>query len=383
MSYDEIGAKMKLSRPAVESMLFRARRGLKEHFSEIRTGARCRRMQAAMAEIAEGMGSLRDRRLLLRHIRDCSACRRQATAMGFSGVALPAESGRFRDAVSRVAALLPLPFLFSRRPEDSDHVSGSSSIGVQAQGFVTQLSAVGNVSADHASSVVHKAAAVVAAVAVIGGGGVAVKETGVKLPVLHIKTKQQSKGSTRSKTRDRSAGKPAAAGGSTHTPADEKEGTTSSAAALVGPQETSSPSAAAAPEEKPDSAATPESDPAPEAAPPSDSVSADPEPPADAPADPAISFDSSGSGAPADTTVTTDTGSSSQVTDPPADTGGLPPVDTILLTPPDSPPVDTGGALPTLDGQSAGDPASTTPQREPQWRAARRRSARERESRRR
>jgi RNA polymerase sigma factor (sigma-70 family) len=356
MSYDEIGAKMKLSRPAVESMLFRARRGLKDHFSEITTGARCRRMQAAMAEIAEGMGSLRDRRLLLRHVRDCGACRRQATAMGFSGVALPAESGRFREAVSRVAALLPLPFLFNRRPEDSDHVSGGSSIGAQAQVFVTQLSAVGNVSADHASSVIHKAAAVVAAVAVIGGGaGVAVKESGVELPVLHIKSGHGSKGSTHPRTRDRSRGLPSGAGGSSHVPADQEESSQSNAAAPGGPQPPSSGAVAAPEAATPGLAAAPVTDLGPEAAPTSDSPPTDAALPADVPADPGISFDSSGSGTPADTTGTGDTGSSGQGTEPPADTGGTPPPETILLSPPESPPIDTGGTSPTVDSQSAGD----------------------------
>jgi len=44
MSYDEIGQRMQLSRHAVESVLFRARRGLKGEYSEIQTGRRCRRM---------------------------------------------------------------------------------------------------------------------------------------------------------------------------------------------------------------------------------------------------------------------------------------------------------------------------------------------------
>src|SRR5207302_4068598 len=83
--------------------------------------------------------------------------------------------------------MLPLPFLFNRRPESSEQVAGSggSSIGAQAQGLAAQVSAAGNVSADHVSSAIHKAAAVVAAVAVIGGGaGVAVHESGVRIPVL-------------------------------------------------------------------------------------------------------------------------------------------------------------------------------------------------------
>jgi RNA polymerase sigma factor (sigma-70 family) len=194
MSYDEIGERMNLSRPAVESMLFRARRGLKDEYGEITTGRRCRRMQRVMAEIGEGLGGMRDRRLLLRHMRECDSCRREAAALGFTGIAVPPETGRLRRGVSRVAALLPLPFLFNRRPEGSEQVTaGGSSFGVQAQSLATQVSAAGNVSADHVSSAIHKAAAVVAAVAVIGGGaGVAVKEAGVKVPVVNEKPKSSS-----------------------------------------------------------------------------------------------------------------------------------------------------------------------------------------------
>jgi RNA polymerase sigma factor (sigma-70 family) len=362
MSYDEIGTKMKLSRPAVESILFRARRGLKGEFREITTGARCRRMQTLMAEVAEGMGSLRDRRLLLRHARACGSCRRQATAMGFSGVALPAESGRVRDAISRVASFLPLPFLFNRRPEDSDQVAGGgASFSTQAQGFVYQLSAVGNVgavSADHATSAIHKAAAVVAAVAVIGGGaGVAVKETGVRLPVLQPKAKQEPtkhpagpKGSA-----EEAHGLPAGAGGSSHVPADLKEGSQAGAAPAAAPQDptagpdTATPGADTAPTE------TSPADAGPAATPTSDPPPADPAPLTDPPTGTVIEFDSSGSSDPAatgDTGTPADGGSSGQPADPPPDTGGAPAPEPILLPPPDTPPVD-GGLSPT-DGQSSG-----------------------------
>src|SRR5207249_1903664 len=130
----------------------------------------------------------------LRHMRECDSCRRQAAALGFTGIAVPPETGRLRRGVSRVAALLPLPFLFNRRPQGSEQVTaGGSSFGVQAQGLATQVSAAGNLSADHVSSAIHKAAAVMAAVAVIGGGaGVAVKEAGVKVPVVNEKPKSSS-----------------------------------------------------------------------------------------------------------------------------------------------------------------------------------------------
>jgi RNA polymerase sigma factor (sigma-70 family) len=186
MTYEEIGAKMNLSQPAVQSILFRARRVLKDEYSEISTGERCRRMQATMGKVAEGLGGMRERRLLVRHVRDCAVCRRQATQMGFAGLALEDPKGRLRRAASRAAAFIPFPFFFNRRGEDSEHFAGGgSSFGAQAQGFAAQWSTAGSMGADHAASAIHKAAAVVAAVAVIGGGaGVAVKGSGVRLPVL-------------------------------------------------------------------------------------------------------------------------------------------------------------------------------------------------------
>jgi RNA polymerase sigma factor (sigma-70 family) len=186
MSYDEIGRQMNLSRPAVESTLFRARRGLRDEYSEITTGRRCRRMQRVIAEIAEGLGGAREKRALARHLRDCQGCRRQATALGVTGE-LPVE-GPFRRTVARIGAILPLPFLFNRGREGSDQLAGGSSLGVQAHGFATQVAAVSNISPDHVGSAIHKTVAVVAAVAVIGGGaGVAVKESGVRIPVVNAK----------------------------------------------------------------------------------------------------------------------------------------------------------------------------------------------------
>lgn len=247
MSYDEIGEQMNLSRPAVESMLFRARRGLKDEYGEITTGKRCRRMQGVMVEIAEGLGGMRDRRLLLRHMRECTGCRRQATAMGFTGIAVPPEAGPVRRGVSRVAALLPLPFLFNRRPEGGEQVAGSgSSLGMQAQGIATQVSVAGNVSADHVSSAIHKAAAVVAAVAVIGGGaGVAVEQSGVRIPLIQAKDKPGPANSEQSGESDAAAAPGAAeparhgafanAGNQAASPASAGHGTGAAPPALSGP----------------------------------------------------------------------------------------------------------------------------------------------------
>ena len=181
-SYDEIGRRMRLSKTAVESVLFRARRGLKGEYTEIKTGERCKQMEVVMASVAEGMGDLRERRKLIRHMRDCTRCRREAAALGLAGLAVPSDDRRgLERAFSRVAAFLPLPAFFSRRADQTDSLAGGGSLAAQAQGAAAQLSTV---SADHAVSAVHKAAAIVAAVAVVGGGGVAIQKAGVKVPVL-------------------------------------------------------------------------------------------------------------------------------------------------------------------------------------------------------
>lgn len=55
MSYREIGDRMSLSRPAVESTLFRARRRLTEEYQDLASGRRCERVQAIIGAAAEGM----------------------------------------------------------------------------------------------------------------------------------------------------------------------------------------------------------------------------------------------------------------------------------------------------------------------------------------
>jgi RNA polymerase sigma factor (sigma-70 family) len=64
LSYQEIGERMNMSRPAVESTLFRARRRLTEEFDELVTGARCVRIQALIATASESRLGTRDARRL-------------------------------------------------------------------------------------------------------------------------------------------------------------------------------------------------------------------------------------------------------------------------------------------------------------------------------
>nr|MBA2506896.1 sigma-70 family RNA polymerase sigma factor [Thermoleophilaceae bacterium] len=81
LSYKQIGQRTGLTRPAVESALFRARRRLEQEYDDIDSGARCDAMGGAIARLAEGIDSPRDRRRLGRHMRRCAPCRRQAAEM--------------------------------------------------------------------------------------------------------------------------------------------------------------------------------------------------------------------------------------------------------------------------------------------------------------
>ena len=176
LSYDEIALRLGITRSSVESTLFRARQGLRDEYGQITTGERCLRLRPVMARmVAEGIGGLRDRRALARHVRGCSSCRRDAYAMGLSGPALESPVPGVRGALSRVAALLPLPWLIHRRADETDAASstggGGGSLATQAQTAITNLTSSVGMGADQAATAIHKAVAVVAAVAVVGGSG--------------------------------------------------------------------------------------------------------------------------------------------------------------------------------------------------------------------
>jgi RNA polymerase sigma factor (sigma-70 family) len=113
LSYREIGERMGLSRPGVESTLFRARKRLGEEYDELVSGKRCVRIQSIIASAGSSALGTRDSRRLARHIAHCQPCRRQAVASGLDTAALAPRP--LRRAVERAAAFLPLPgFLRSR-----------------------------------------------------------------------------------------------------------------------------------------------------------------------------------------------------------------------------------------------------------------------------
>lgn len=126
-SYREIGERMNLTRPAVESALFRARRRLMEEYEDLSSGSRCMRVQRAINSACTGTAGVRERWRIASHVSHCHVCLRHARLCGlgpeFTSPTLPA----------RVAAVLPLPAFLRRAlvarsaarvaPVSSDHVS--------------------------------------------------------------------------------------------------------------------------------------------------------------------------------------------------------------------------------------------------------------------
>ena len=121
LSYKDIGERMGMSRQAVESTLFRARKRLGEEYDELASGARCRRIQQLISASGARLG-LRDKRKLARHLSHCQPCRRLAARDGLD-IPVPVR----RRIAGKIAGLLPLPgFLRFRGGNDASSLGGSS-----------------------------------------------------------------------------------------------------------------------------------------------------------------------------------------------------------------------------------------------------------------
>jgi RNA polymerase sigma factor (sigma-70 family) len=92
LSYNQISDRLGLSRPMVESTLFRARRRLGEEFAELESGRRCASVQEWIATAEQGTRrtpGARERRQFARHLSHCRACRIAARRAGIEDVLLP------------------------------------------------------------------------------------------------------------------------------------------------------------------------------------------------------------------------------------------------------------------------------------------------------
>ncbi len=124
LSYREIGDRMGMSRPAVESTLFRARRRLTEEYDELVTGARCQRVQSLIATAVETRLGTREERRLSRHLSHCQPCRREAMLAGLDDTIL-AHIPLRRRAAAKIGALFPFGFLGRPRGGGADSATGS------------------------------------------------------------------------------------------------------------------------------------------------------------------------------------------------------------------------------------------------------------------
>jgi RNA polymerase sigma factor (sigma-70 family) len=110
LSYRQIGERLGMSRPSVESTLFRARRRLSEEYEELVSGERCRRIQTLIAGATDAHLGTRDERKMARHVSYCQPCRRAALVAGFDPDALLPK----RTVREKIAALLPVPAFLKR-----------------------------------------------------------------------------------------------------------------------------------------------------------------------------------------------------------------------------------------------------------------------------
>lgn len=160
LSYREIGERMGMSRPGVESTLFRARRRLTDEYRELVSGERCLRVQQIVGAAVQVVPGVRDQRRLAAHLSHCQPCRRHARVAGLDANLLAGSR------IARAAAFLPLPLVLRRRIGVADVAALPSSHAASAAQWSVQLSAA----ADPSIAVWAKAAAAAATLAVAGFG---------------------------------------------------------------------------------------------------------------------------------------------------------------------------------------------------------------------
>jgi RNA polymerase sigma factor (sigma-70 family) len=177
LSYRQIGERLDMSRPSVESTLFRARRRLAEEYEELISGERCQRVQSIIAGAADGRAGARDERKMARHVSYCQPCRRAALAAGFD----PATLTPKRTLRDKIAALLPLPAFLKRRL--AGHGGGEEGSLISSAAHRATLAQLSTAAGSYVDPVMHgwgKAAAAAATVVLAGvGAGVAGHEAGI------------------------------------------------------------------------------------------------------------------------------------------------------------------------------------------------------------
>jgi RNA polymerase sigma factor (sigma-70 family) len=168
LSYNEIGDRLGMSKPMVQSTLLRARRRLSHEYDELVSGRRCEQVQTTIAADGErplrALG-VRQRRQLARHLAHCQPCRRQARMAGIDDSFFHTPG-----VIGKITALLPFPWLRPRRARaDEPTLADASShplVMLQSLQTATQY-----MDPSAASFSLGRAAATAAAIVVAGAGG--------------------------------------------------------------------------------------------------------------------------------------------------------------------------------------------------------------------
>src|SRR3954464_7895104 len=160
LSYREIGERLGMSRPSVESTLFRARRRLTEEYSELISGERCRRIQAIIVSAATGALGTRDQRRMARHVSYCQPCRRQARLAGLDASVLVHTPVR-----AKIAAFLPLPAFLKRK-----WGGGNNDVSGMGSSHAPTIAQWSSTVSDPSMAGWVKAAATAATIAIAGAG---------------------------------------------------------------------------------------------------------------------------------------------------------------------------------------------------------------------
>ncbi|HEY8581895.1 MAG TPA: sigma-70 family RNA polymerase sigma factor, partial [Capillimicrobium sp.] len=172
LSYAEIGERLGMSKPSVESTLFRARKRLSEEYDELVSGERCLRVQGIIMRAESGRLGARDQRRMARHVSYCQPCRR-AAAMAGLGDLVPRRTG----VRAKIAGFLPLPVALRDRWLGIGG-QGAAQHGDGAGGGLVAWAHALLPAADSGGAVWAKAVATAATVAVAGLGANAAIEDG-------------------------------------------------------------------------------------------------------------------------------------------------------------------------------------------------------------
>ncbi len=149
LSYAEIAERLEMSKPMVESTLFRARRRLGEEYEDLTSGRRCQQVcevvDRADARSIKVLG-VRARRQVAQHLSHCDDCRRYARLSG-------ADEALFRPPTfaDKVAALFPFGWLgprlgakfLARKLAGVTHFMGSGAILGRVAAAVLMVAAAG------------------------------------------------------------------------------------------------------------------------------------------------------------------------------------------------------------------------------------------------